>query len=124
MQPPPDATSPRVRSASAGGPAHAPTPGPALRATLSREQAERTAALLRVVSDPTRLQLLSLIHHTASGEARVADLTQALGLRQPTVTYHLNVLSEAGVVARDPRGREVWCSIVPDRIGEIADLLR
>jgi len=99
-------------------------PGPALRTTLSREQAEDTATLLRVVSDPTRLQLLSLIHHSADERARVADLTRALGLRQPTVSHHLKVMTEAGIVTRDPVGREVWYSIVPVRLHAIADLLR
>ncbi|GAB4086287.1 metalloregulator ArsR/SmtB family transcription factor [Myceligenerans cantabricum] len=97
---------------------------PALRSALSREQAEGTAALLRVVSDPTRLQLLSLIHHSEEGRARVADLTRVLGLRQPTVSHHLKVMNEAGVLSRDPVGREVWYAIVPDRLDAIADLLR
>lgn len=82
------------------------------------------AALLRVVSEPTRLQLVSLIHESPAGSARVADLTRALGLRQPTVSHHLKVMAEAGVVTREPVGREVWYSIVPSRITAIADLLR
>ncbi|MBU4336411.1 MAG: metalloregulator ArsR/SmtB family transcription factor [Actinobacteria bacterium] len=82
------------------------------------------ASLLRVVSDPTRLQLLSLIQHSPDEHVRVADLARALDLRQPTVTHHLNVLDEAGIVVRERHGREVWCQIVPERIEEIADLLR
>jgi ArsR family transcriptional regulator len=99
-------------------------PRPALRAALSREQAEDTAALLRVVSDPTRLQILSLVHHSEDGRTRVADLTRTLGLRQPTVSHHLKVMNEAGIVSRDPVGREVWYAIVPERLDAIADLLR
>lgn len=99
-------------------------PGPALRAALSREQAEDTASILRVVSDPTRLQLLSLIHERETGRARVGELTRALELRQPTVSHHLKVMTEAGIVHRDPVGREVWYSIVADRLTAIADLLR
>ncbi|WP_197522481.1 ArsR/SmtB family transcription factor [Occultella aeris] len=101
-----------------------PGPGGALRSALSREQAEDTASLLRVVSDPTRLQILSLIHHSVEERARVADLTRALGLRQPTVSHHLRVLTEAGILSREPVGREVWYGIVPDRLAAIADLLR
>lgn len=97
---------------------------PALRAVLSREQAEDTASLLRVVSDPTRLQILSLVHHSVDGRARVADLTASLGLRQPTVSHHLKVMAEAGIVEREPVGREVWYEIVPSRLDAIADLLR
>ncbi|MDR7381125.1 ArsR/SmtB family transcription factor [Promicromonospora iranensis] len=99
-------------------------PHPALRSTLSRGQAEDTAAVLRVVSDPTRLQILSLIHHSDERRIRVVDLTRALGLRQPTVSYHLKVMNEAGIVSRDPVGREAWYAIVPQRLGMIADLLR
>ena len=107
-------------------PASSPAPVGArpLRVTLGREQAEDTARLLRVVSDPTRLQLLSLIHHSAEGRARVVDLTAALQFRQPTISHHLKVLVEAGVVERDPIGREVWYSIVPTRLAAIGDLLR
>lgn len=59
--------------------------------------------LLRVVSVPTRLQLLSLIHHSVDGRARVVDLTAALQFRQPTISHHLRVLDEAGVVERARR---------------------
>ncbi|GEL48161.1 transcriptional regulator [Cellulomonas hominis] len=112
-------------SAAAGAPPSVGSPAPTpLHTALSREQAESTASLLRVVSDPTRLQLLSLMHHSENGEACVSDLARALGFRQPTVTYHLKVLADAGVVTREPRGRQVWCSILPDRLAAIGDLLR
>ena len=97
---------------------------PAVRHTLSRQRAEDTANLLRVVSDPTRLQLLSLIQYSAGGRARVGDLTTSLGLRQPTVSHHLKIMAEAGIVNREPVGREAWFSIVPERLEAIADLLR
>jgi ArsR family transcriptional regulator len=91
---------------------------------LTKEQAEDTAQVLSVVSSAVRLQLLSLIHNSVNGRARVVDLTNALGLRQPTVSHHLKVMSEAGIVSRDPVGREVWYEIVPQRLSAIADLLR
>ncbi|RPF23411.1 ArsR/SmtB family transcription factor [Myceligenerans xiligouense] len=116
-------SNPAIRATPSGTPPARDTQ-PALRSALSREQAEGTAALLRVVSDPTRLQILSLIHHSEEGRARVADLTRALGLRQPTVSHHLKVMNEASVLSRDPVGREVWYAIVPDRLDAIADLLR
>nr|WP_300403059.1 metalloregulator ArsR/SmtB family transcription factor [uncultured Rhodococcus sp.] len=111
-------STPSVDSAVAGT-VHSP-----VRAALSRAQAEDTATVLRVVSDPTRLQILSLIHTSANQRARVTELTVALGLRQPTVSHHLKVMTEAGVVAREPIGREVWYHIVPTRLDAIADLLR
>lgn len=96
----------------------------AARVAMPRDRAEDISRLLRVVSDPTRLQLLSLIRESPDGELRVVDLTEALGLRQPTVSHHLRILDEAGVVARRPAGREVWYSIVPARLSAIGDLLR
>ena len=77
-----------------------------------------------MVSDPTRLQLLSLIHESVDGRARVVDLTRALGLRQPTVSHHVGLMADAGVLRRSPVGREVWYSIEVERLSAIADLLR
>lgn len=95
-----------------------------LRAALSREQAEDTAALLRVVSDGARIRLLSLIHNSVDGSARVTDLTEAMGVSQPTVSRHLKLMTEAGILRRRPEGREVWYSIDAGRLSSIADLLR
>lgn len=91
---------------------------------MSRGQAQDTAELLRVVSSSTRLQMLSLIHNSDDGRARIADLTIALELRQPTVSHHARVMTEAGILSREPVGREVWYSIVEHRLSAIADLLR
>lgn len=96
----------------------------ALRPALTKEQAEDTAQLLSVVSNSTRLQILSLIHHSEDAKARVADLTVALELRQPSVSHHMKVMTEAGILSREPSGREVWYAIVPERLSAIADLLR
>jgi ArsR family transcriptional regulator, arsenate/arsenite/antimonite-responsive transcriptional repressor len=95
-----------------------------LRAAMSKAQAEDFARLLSVVSNATRLQMLSIIYRSDGGRSRVADLTEALGLRQPTVSHHAKLLTEAGVLQREPSGREVWYSIVPHRLDAIADLLR
>lgn len=101
-----------------------PTEPARVRATLSRQQAEDTATVLRVVSDPTRLQILSLIHSSADQRVRVTELTIALELRQPTVSHHLKMLTEAGVLVREPVGRDVWHRINAARLDAIADLLR
>lgn len=95
-----------------------------LRTALSKEQADDTASMLRVVSDGTRIRLLSLIHNSVDGSARVSDLTEAIGLRQPTVSRHLKLMADAGVLERRPVGREVWYSINAGRLSSIADLLR
>ena len=76
-----------------------------LSAPLDDDDAERLAGALRVLADPARLRLLSLIGATSAGEACVCDLTEPLGLSQPTVSHHLKVLAEAGLVEREQRGR-------------------
>ena len=91
---------------------------------IDRLTAEELARTLRAVADPTRLQLLSMIAGAPGGEATVGDLAAGLGLRQPTVTHHLRILVEDGLLVRDPRGRQVWMSIAVDRRSSIQDLLR
>jgi ArsR family transcriptional regulator len=95
-----------------------------LSAPLAREEAEHLARVLKSVSEPTRLQLISLIKAAPDGEACVCDLTEPLGLRQPTVSYHLRVLAEAGLVAAERRGTWMWYSLVPGALDSLRGLLR
>ena len=73
---------------------------------LSAETAERVAPLLKALADPVRLRLMSLVASHADGEACVCDLNDAFDLSQPTISHHLKVLHEAGLLERDKRG--VW----------------
>ena len=73
---------------------------------LSAEQAAQVAPLLKALAEPVRLRLMSLIASHAGGEACVCDLNGAFDLSQPTISHHLKVLNEAGLVDRDKRG--VW----------------
>jgi len=73
---------------------------------LSREQAERVAPLLKALAEPVRLRLMSLIASHPGGEACVCDLNDAFDLSQPTISHHLKVLHENGLLDRDKRG--VW----------------
>jgi ArsR family transcriptional regulator, arsenate/arsenite/antimonite-responsive transcriptional repressor len=73
---------------------------------LSQAQAEQVAPLLKALADPVRLRLMSLIASHPGGEACVCDLNQAFELSQPTISHHLKVLHEAGLLDRDKRG--VW----------------
>jgi ArsR family transcriptional regulator len=73
---------------------------------LSAEQAELVAPLLKALADPVRLRLMSLIASHPGGEACVCDLNDAFDLSQPTISHHLKVLHEAGLLDRDKRG--VW----------------
>lgn len=91
---------------------------------LERDTAEQLARTLRAVADPTRLQLLSMIAGSAAGESTIGELAEGLGLRQPTITHHVQILLEDGVLTREPRGRQVWVSIHPDRMAAVRDLLR
>jgi ArsR family transcriptional regulator len=87
---------------------------PILEAPLDEDEAERLAASLRVVADPARLRLLSLIG--AAGEVCVCDLTDVLGLSQPTVSHHLRVLTDAGLLEREQRGRWAYFRLLPEPI--------
>jgi ArsR family transcriptional regulator, arsenate/arsenite/antimonite-responsive transcriptional repressor len=73
---------------------------------LSAEQAEQVAPLLKALADPVRLRLMSLIASHEGGEACVCDLNDAFDLSQPTISHHLKLLHDAGLLDRDKRG--VW----------------
>jgi len=73
---------------------------------LSAEQAEQVAPQLKALAEPVRLRLMSLIASHPGGEACVCDLGDAFDLTQPTISHHLKVLHEAGLLDRDKRG--VW----------------
>ena len=73
---------------------------------LSAQQAELVAPLLKALADPVRLRLMSLVASHPGGEACVCDLNEAFDLTQPTISHHLRVLHDAGLLERDKRG--VW----------------
>jgi ArsR family transcriptional regulator len=79
---------------------------PLAREPLSAAEAEQLAAVLKAIAVPARLRLLSMIYARGGGEACVCELTEPLGLTQPTVSHHLKVLVDAGLISRDKRG--VW----------------
>jgi len=78
---------------------------------------------LKRISDPTRARILSLILESSDGRASVTRLADALGLRQPTVSHHVKVLHDDGLVRREPEGRQVWYSIEPDQIDRVSELV-
>lgn len=102
--------------------ATAPCCGIATPGGLTREQAETNALLLKAVADPVRLQLLSIIRDSETGEACVCDLTPAVGLAQPTVSHHLKVLTEAGLIEREKRGTWAWFRVVPSRLDDVRSI--
>jgi len=94
-----------------------------LHGPIERADAARLAAVLKALADPARLRLLSLIQSSPDGEACVCDLTAPLGLSQPTVSHHLRILTEAGLLERDKRGVWAYYSLVPSAIAAVAELL-
>ena len=96
---------------------------PLAREPLTQDQAVELSYLFKAMADPVRLRLLSLIASHAGGEACVCDLTAPLGLSQPTVSHHLRILTEAGLLNRDKRGVWAYYSLVPSAIATVAELL-
>lgn len=82
-----------------------------LASPIGRPEAEQLAALLKAIADPTRLQLIAYINASNDEEACACNLTEPLGLSQPTVSHHLKVLTDAGLIEREKRGTWVWYSI-------------
>ncbi|MGH9135925.1 MAG: ArsR/SmtB family transcription factor [Acidimicrobiales bacterium] len=96
---------------------------PVLEAPLDEAAAADLAAAFKVLADPARLRLLSLVASAPDGCCCVCDLVEPLGRSQPTVSHHVSVLAEAGLIEREKRGRWVWCSVVPERLAVLRDAL-
>ena len=97
---------------------------PLLREPITASQAAELARLLKALADPTRLQLVSMVAAREDGEACVCDLTEPLGLTQPTISHHLKVLVDAGIFTRDKRGVWAYYSLVPATLDALAAVLR
>ena len=96
---------------------------PLLFAPLDQDEAELLAGALQALADPARLRLLSLIAACPGSEACGCDLTQPVGLSQPTVSHHLKVLHEAGLLDRERRGKWVYYRVRPERLASLRSLL-
>ncbi|WP_045877274.1 metalloregulator ArsR/SmtB family transcription factor [Pseudofrankia sp. DC12] len=96
---------------------------PLARAPLSADDAEQLAAVLKAIAVPARLRLLSMIYARDGGEACACELTEPLGLTQPTVSHHLKVLVEAGLISRDKRGVWAYYRPVPGAMAALAATL-
>lgn len=90
---------------------------------MSAADADRLALVLKALAEPTRLRLVSLIAAGTNGEACVCDLTDPVGLTQPTVSHHLRVLIDAGLLEREQRGRWAYYRLLPDALDSLAGLL-
>lgn len=102
----------------------APACGAALvREPLSADEALSLAHTMKALADPARLRLLSIVAASEGAEACVCDLTEPVGLSQPTVSHHLKILTEAGFLSRSKRGTWAYYSVVPGALDRVSRLL-
>ena len=96
---------------------------PVSAGVLDEDDAADLAELLKALADPVRLRLLSMIGAAEDGEACACDLVEPIGRSQATVSHHLSMLVDAGLLHREKRGRWAWYSLVPDRLDAIRQAL-
>jgi ArsR family transcriptional regulator, arsenate/arsenite/antimonite-responsive transcriptional repressor len=96
---------------------------PLLQGPLDEHEADQLAHVLKAIADPARLRLLSLIQAQPGAEACVCHLTEPLGLAQPTVSHHLRVLRDAGLVERERRASWAYYRVVPETLSVLRDIL-
>ena len=96
---------------------------PLLHEPLGLDQAEQVAPLLKALAEPVRLRLLSLVASHAGGEACVCDLAEAFDLTQPTISHHLKVLHEVGLLDRSKRGVWVYYTVRAQTLADLGSLI-
>lgn len=96
---------------------------PLMRQPLTEDQSVDLARVFKALGDPVRLRLLSLIASHAGGEACVCDLTDAFDLTGPTISHHLKVLREAGIIDGERRGTWVYYRVLPTALQTLSSVL-
>ena len=96
---------------------------PLVAEPLSAEQSSELARVFKAIGDPVRLRLLSLIASHAGGEACVCDLNDVFDLSQPTISHHLKLLRDAGLISGERRGTWVYYRVRPEVLGRLATVL-
>ena len=96
---------------------------PVTAGVLDEDQATELAALFKVLADPARIRLLSMVAAAEAGEACACALVEPVGRSQPTVSHHLSILVEAGLLEREKRGRWAWYRVVPEALDAIRGAL-
>ena len=97
---------------------------PVTGGVLSVQDATDLAGIFKALGDPTRVRLLSLIAASRGGEACICDLTDPVGLSQPTVSHHMKQLVEAGLVTREQRGKWAYYAVVPATLTALGQALQ
>jgi ArsR family transcriptional regulator len=90
---------------------------PLLSAPLDEAEADELAGAFKVLADPARLRLLSLVATAPAGEVCACDLVAPLGRSQPTISHHLSALVDSGLLRREKRGRWAWYAVDAERLG-------
>lgn len=95
-----------------------------LAAPLDSDQADELALGFTALADPVRLRVLSILAAAPQGEVCVCEFVEPLGKSQPTVSHHLKILSDAGLVHGDRRGKWVWYSLDRERLAALRSALQ
>ncbi len=96
---------------------------PVTAGVMEAEDAKQLARMFKALGDPTRVRLLSMIAAQSGAEACVCDLTEPVGLSQPTVSHHMKQLVDAGLVTREQRGKWSYYAIVPETLAMLSAVL-
>lgn len=96
---------------------------PVTAGVMDVDDATRVARMFKALGDPTRVRLLSMIAAHPGAEACVCDLTEPVGLSQPTVSHHMKQLVDAGLVTREQRGRWAYYALAPETLATLSGVL-
>ena len=96
---------------------------PVVRQVIDPAGADLLASRFKALGDPTRLRLISLVAAHPDGEACVCDLIEPVGLSQPTVSHHLKILADAGLLTREQRGKWAYYRLMPDALDTLGRLI-
>ncbi|MEO3805394.1 metalloregulator ArsR/SmtB family transcription factor [Nonomuraea sp. B1E8] len=96
---------------------------PLVREELDAAQSAEIARVFKALGDPVRLRILSIVAARQGGEACVCDITDAFELTQPTISHHLKVLKDVGLLTSERRGTWVHYRLVPDTLSQLSALL-
>lgn len=96
---------------------------PVTGGVLDDATAEQLAKVFKALGDPTRVRLVSLIAAAEGGEACICDLTEPVGLSQPTVSHHMKILADAGLVSREQRGKWAYFRVIDAALTAVARAL-
>lgn len=96
---------------------------PVTARVLAEAEAEELASMFKALADPARLRLLSMVASAPEGEVCACDLVEPSGKSQPTVSHHMSLLVDAGLLTREKRGKWAWYQVVPERLSALQAVL-